>query len=201
LVSADFGREITTAVLWLNSFDRMDIRCIRLVPYKLDGTVYVDVQQVIPLPEAADYQVRLRKKDSAQARSQAGTDGRDFTRNHILVGDEKLPAQYKRNAVRTMIVELQKAGVSCEAIAGELSNQEFRVIPKLLTDPNEIHAAMAEQYPTADPNRWFYDSPVIDKENNRTYLVWKMWGTNTEDALSKLSSAFPHAHIGFQPAE
>lgn len=33
LVSADFGREITTAVLWLNRFDGMDIRCVRLVPY------------------------------------------------------------------------------------------------------------------------------------------------------------------------
>lgn len=201
LVSADFGREITTAVLWLNSFDRMDIRCIRLVPYSLDGTVYVDVQQVIPLPEAADYQIRLRKKDSAQAVSQAGADGRDFTRYHILVGDEKLPAQNKRNAVRTMIIELKKAGISCEAISSELSHQEFRVIPKLVTDPDEIRAALAEHYPSADPNRWFYDSPVVDEVNNQTYVVWKMWGANTEDTLNKLLSAFPDAHIGFQAAE
>lgn len=33
LVSADFGREITTTVLWLNEVHGMDIVCIRLVPY------------------------------------------------------------------------------------------------------------------------------------------------------------------------
>lgn len=67
LVSADFGREITTAVLWLNAFDRMDIRCVRLIPYQIEGHTYLDIEQVIPLPEAADYQIRLRKKDNAQA--------------------------------------------------------------------------------------------------------------------------------------
>ena len=55
LVSADFGREITTAVLWLNRFEGMDIRCVRLVPYEIHGTVFLDIQQVVPLPEAADY--------------------------------------------------------------------------------------------------------------------------------------------------
>jgi len=38
LVSADFGREITTAVLWLNRFEGMDIRCVRLVPYEIHST-------------------------------------------------------------------------------------------------------------------------------------------------------------------
>jgi hypothetical protein len=69
LVSANFGREITTAVLWLNRFDGMDIRCVRLIPYEFDAKVLLDIQQVIPLPEAADYQVRLRKKDATQERA------------------------------------------------------------------------------------------------------------------------------------
>jgi hypothetical protein len=61
LVSEDFSKELTTAVLWLRERE-MDIRCIRLRPY-LDGkSRLVDVQQVIPLPEAQDYQVQLREK-------------------------------------------------------------------------------------------------------------------------------------------
>src|SRR5437588_1578880 len=50
LVSADFGKEITTAVLWLNRFEGMDIRCVRLVPYDLDGKIVLDIEQVLPLP-------------------------------------------------------------------------------------------------------------------------------------------------------
>src|SRR5262249_24839928 len=59
LASADFSKEITTSVLWLND-QGLDIRCIRLRPYKDGSRLLLDVQQVIPLPEAEDYQVKIR---------------------------------------------------------------------------------------------------------------------------------------------
>lgn len=63
LASADFSREITTSVIWLNR-SGLDIRCVRFQPYRMDnGTVLVDVQQIIPLPEASDYQTRIRAKE------------------------------------------------------------------------------------------------------------------------------------------
>jgi hypothetical protein len=61
LASAEFSRELTSSVLWLNDHGT-DIRCVRLKPYILDGRILVDVQQIIPLPEAADYQIRVREK-------------------------------------------------------------------------------------------------------------------------------------------
>lgn len=65
LVSEDFGKELTSTVLWLRDRD-IDIRCIKLRPY-LDGAKkLVDVQQVIPLPEAAEYQVHLRRKEQVE---------------------------------------------------------------------------------------------------------------------------------------
>ena len=42
-----YGR-LRKAVLWLNSRD-INIRCIRLQPYRADGKTLIDVQQVIPL--------------------------------------------------------------------------------------------------------------------------------------------------------
>jgi len=59
LVAADFSPEITTAVIWLNQ-RALDIRCIRLRPYKKGDEVLVDATQIIPLPEAADYEVKIR---------------------------------------------------------------------------------------------------------------------------------------------
>jgi hypothetical protein len=44
LVSAGFDTQITTTVLWLNDVFGMDIRCIRLTPYKVDGRLLLDVQ-------------------------------------------------------------------------------------------------------------------------------------------------------------
>jgi hypothetical protein len=63
LASADFSREITTSVIWLNQYG-LDIRCVRFRPYRMEnGTVLVDVQQIIPLPEASEYQTRIRAKE------------------------------------------------------------------------------------------------------------------------------------------
>lgn len=70
LVSEDFAKELTTAVLWLRDRD-IDIRCIRLRPY-LDGEKrLVDVQQIIPLPEANEYQVQIREKEQVSRKKRA----------------------------------------------------------------------------------------------------------------------------------
>ncbi len=61
LASGNFSKEITTSVMWLNNRD-MDIKCVRIKPYSDDGRILIDVQQVIPLPEAEDYQVKVREK-------------------------------------------------------------------------------------------------------------------------------------------
>jgi hypothetical protein len=68
LVSEDFGKELTTAVLWLRDRE-IDIRCLRLRPYKHDNKIFIDVQQIIPLPEAVEYQVKVREKEQQERRS------------------------------------------------------------------------------------------------------------------------------------
>ena len=70
LVSEDFGKELTTAVLWLRDRD-IDIRCVRLHPYKEGQKILIDVQQIIPLPEAAEYQVQLREKEQVGRKQRA----------------------------------------------------------------------------------------------------------------------------------
>ncbi len=61
LVSADFSTEITTSVIWLNRHG-IDITCIRLKPYRMNDELLVDVAQIIPLPEAADYEIKVREQ-------------------------------------------------------------------------------------------------------------------------------------------
>jgi hypothetical protein len=61
LAAADFSKEIATAVMWLNQKD-LDIRCVRMKPYKLGETVLLDIEQIIPLPEAQDYQIKIKQQ-------------------------------------------------------------------------------------------------------------------------------------------
>lgn len=65
LASADFSKELTTSVLWLND-QGLDISCIRMKPYGLaDDRIVLDLQQIIPLQEASEYQTQIRTKEQA----------------------------------------------------------------------------------------------------------------------------------------
>ena len=63
LVAQDFSRELTTAVMWLSERD-LDIRCIRIRPYRLGDRLLLDVQQIIPLPEAATTKYGFERRSS-----------------------------------------------------------------------------------------------------------------------------------------
>ena len=61
LASAEFSKELTSTILWLNEYE-LDIRCVRIRPYTSGTTIFLDVQQLIPLPEASEYFVKLKEK-------------------------------------------------------------------------------------------------------------------------------------------
>lgn len=72
LAAADFGKELTTCVMWLNDVYGLDIRCVRMKPYKMEsGVVLLDVEQIIPLPETEDYQTQIGAKKQAEQESAA----------------------------------------------------------------------------------------------------------------------------------
>ncbi|WP_430519805.1 hypothetical protein [Aliivibrio sp.] len=65
LASADFGKELTTSVLWLRD-KGIDISCVRLAPYRYKGDVLINAEQIIPVPEVEEYQVKFREKRQEQ---------------------------------------------------------------------------------------------------------------------------------------
>ena len=71
LVSEGFSKELTTSVLWLNDAG-LDIRCVRLRVYRHGDELLIDVDQVIPLPEAQDYLVKVRDR-AEESRQQRAT--------------------------------------------------------------------------------------------------------------------------------
>jgi hypothetical protein len=199
LVSGNFGREITTAVLWLNGFEGIDIRCVRLVPYEIDGRVFLDIQQVIPLPEAADYQVQIRRKGAASER--ASRAGRDLTRFHIIVDGEELPHEAKRNAARLMLQHLVARGVVPTEFVQVLPRSKLRVLEGQYTDGESVGRAMREVDSRVDLRRWFVDSPFVDVATNKTIVLSNQWGLQTEAKLTALSEAFPEAKVTLRRAD
>jgi len=117
LVSAGFDAQITTTVLWLNELYGLDIRCLRLTPYRVDGRLLLDIQQVISLPEAEEFLVRLRRRESAARAAEAAVSGADWTQYTVNTPTGRTEPLRKRRAVLALLQGIHQAGVPAEILA------------------------------------------------------------------------------------
>jgi hypothetical protein len=195
LVSAGFDTQITTAVLWLNDVYHLDITCIRLTPYRLGDRLVVDLQQLIPLPEAAEYTVGVRRREDASRAAAAG-DGRDLTRYAITSPSGTSPFLPKRRAVLLLMQQLRAAGVAPSRMATAIRRAKFLPLDGEVTG-DDVMPAFVARYPTAERNlhRWFFDAPFFDGE--QTWILSKMWGLGTLDVMDDLIALAPGAGIGY----
>ncbi|MEO6080897.1 MAG: hypothetical protein ABIQ86_14180 [Steroidobacteraceae bacterium] len=197
LASADFSKEITTTVLWLNDHG-MDIKCVRMQPY-LDGErLLVDVQQVIPLPEAEEYQIRVRDKKVAER-----TQNRDFTRFDVTVGTETYRNLPKRQAILQVVRALCAKGVNPEDIIATIdwrTNAFYSVEGELdsASFERKLAALLRERGNRPDTHRFFIGADELIRANGRTYAVTKMWGMLTERAMTRLLEKFPGHGVSFK---
>lgn len=198
LVGRDFGREITTTVLWLNGFEGMDIRCVRVVPYEVEGRILLDVEQVLPLPEAAAYQVQIRRKEAA--RDRVARSGRDYTRFHVIVDGHELPPQNKRNSMRSMGEQLVARGAPIAEIYTTIAKR-MKVLPGIYRDAEDVQVALIADDRAINLERWFTDSPFVDETAGLTYVLSNQWGTKTERRLQDLADAFPDTKVTFRRAD
>ncbi|MBD9538768.1 MULTISPECIES: DUF4268 domain-containing protein [Ensifer] len=61
-IAANFRREVTATVLWLLGRG-IRAQCFRVVPYSFGDELFIDLQQIIPTPEAADYMIGISSKE------------------------------------------------------------------------------------------------------------------------------------------
>jgi hypothetical protein len=198
LVASDFQKEITTTVLWLNDRE-LDIRCVRLQPYVFNGEVLVDVQQVIPLPEAAEYQVAVRERN--EQRRHVAVGDRDRTKFDVTIGGSVQREVNKRRAVLLIVRGLAEAGVSQEDTMRIVPSRgdRFFISAAGRQDGNTFSVAARSERSAHgrgfDPARWFIGDDELIHFGERTYAVSNQWGTSTGQTLRELVGAFPKAGI------
>jgi hypothetical protein len=144
-------------------------------------------------PQAADYQVRIRRKDQQQEKAREG--GADWTRYQVIVDGVAGPPLRKRQAVLSMVQALHHKGIRIDDFSKLLPPARLRVISAQLDNPGEIQEALRAQGVNG-PERYFTDAPFV--EDGKTYVLTKMWGRGTVPALSALRDAFAAAGVSFQ---
>jgi len=204
LVSAEFSKELTTSVLWLNGFD-VDIVCVRLRPYQFDGKLLIDVQQVVPLPEAAEYQVQVKEKSQKERKSRKS--GQDWTRYDVQIDSVAHKKMYKRRAILLIARTLVEEGISPEEIATLItwhSNRIWWTVDGECTSDHFLHQAnleAARANKTFDARRWFCDDDELVKFDGKTYAFSNQWGVSTAKAMNILTSEFPQYEISVRPSK
>lgn len=206
LASAEFSRELTTSVLWLNERG-LDIRCVRMGPYNDNGRVLLDVQQVIPIPEAEEYQVKLREKSLKERASRESSSG--WTKYNVTAGGKTYEAVAKRWAVYHIVQHLCANDVTPQRILSKVTTRKtnafFAVDGEIRDEHAFVRAAKKQARANGRPfdeRRFFCDSDQLIVSEGRTYALTKRWGgLRSLEWVDQLRTAFPNIKFEIEVAQ
>jgi hypothetical protein len=128
-------------------------------------------------------------------------DGRDFTRYHIIADGHESPDLNKRGAIREMVNQLVAHGISPAQIKEVMPPRALPAIPGIVIGEADVQTQLVAHHPNADVRRHWTDTPYFDEEASQTYVLFKMWGMNTEPTLSALVEAFQATGVSFRVAD
>ncbi len=64
-VSNNYRKEVTSTVLWLLNHD-VRIQCFRATPYSMGEEEFLQVEQIIPLPETKEFMIEIQEKEKEE---------------------------------------------------------------------------------------------------------------------------------------
>ena len=177
LASAEFSRELTSAVLWLND-KGIDIRCVKIEPFHDGQRILLDIQQVIPLPEAEQFQVQVRQKKQKEQRDRSSS--RDYSKFTLMVSGREYNGLNKRKLMYQLISDIVKAGVKPEELNELITFKK----PLLASFEGTLNVEQfAEQLMDSDTGgktpltgRYFCKQDELFVIDGKTWALTNQWG-------------------------
>lgn len=62
MVSGSFRKEVTSTVMWLMNYG-LRIQCFKATPYKMDDSVLINFEQIIPVKDTEDFIISMAQKN------------------------------------------------------------------------------------------------------------------------------------------
>lgn len=197
LVSPGFSPELTTAVIWLNSRG-LQIRCIRIRPYKLDQRTLLDIEQIIPLPEAQDYTVRIKEKQDEALRAADSTI--DFTRYDLHINGQVFKNLWKRNLIWQVISSALKAGLTLDQLKAIIPGRKMVVVDGHPRGEEFLAAAQVAREKSGyvfQPKRLFIDDDHLLDIGDQTVAISNQWGLPSFPLIDEIIRLVPSAKISY----
>ncbi len=189
LVSADYSKEITTSVLWLIERD-IDIRCIRIKPQRDGENLYFDIQQIIPLPETADYQVKLREK-AAEQRQARRESKRDYSKFNLRINEFSQEYLNKRQTMIMTISNCVKSGIDPVELMNLTGEKKWIWVDKVCETREEFEGEQIKNVRNYDPSRLFNTDNELLTYGEKTYAFSNQHGKGTFDLVNRIFKKYP----------
>ncbi|PLX67090.1 MAG: hypothetical protein C0603_10540 [Denitrovibrio sp.] len=145
----------------------LDIKCFKLIPYRLNEEVIIDVQQMIPLPEAKDYQNKI--KEQKEERRETRESSRDYTRYTC----DNIKGLTKRGLVFVVWTEYLKS--NSNITMDKLESAFPKDIRGKLFVTKE-HALDQQKRNNRNINRYFLESEAVVEIDEQEYVISNQWG-------------------------
>ena len=177
LASADFSKELTTSVMWLLS-KGIDITCVKLSPYNFNGEVLLDINQIIPLPEAESYLIKIKEKNTErQIAIESTRDKTKYLFNNKLLGKGRLVFEVVKQFIEVnqqlTFEEIQKKFPSnLQGSTGVLNTLDF----------------VNQKYNGSKKKRHFIDkNDILTSADGIAFLVSTEWGIGNINKFVELA--------------
>jgi hypothetical protein len=89
LVAAHYRKEVTNTVLWLSQFG-VNCQCFKVTPYQSGAELFLNVEQIIPTPEASDFMIGMMAKEAEE--KSASNEQRQSHRLRLAFWEQALEA-------------------------------------------------------------------------------------------------------------
>lgn len=168
LVAAHYRKEVTNTVLWLSQFG-VNCQCFKVTPYQAGAELFLNVEQIIPTPEASDFMIGMMAKEAEE--KSASNEQRQSHRLRLEFWEQALEAfsQSSCNLYNNV-----SPGKDHWLSAGSgLSGMVF----SLIFGKSEVRVEFSMQRSEAEANKFVFDSLEAQKENIEmefgNTLIWK----------------------------
>ena len=204
LMSDDFSNELVAAVIWLMDFG-IEIRCMRMKPYKYNDDVLIDVDTMLPLPETEGFQVKIREKFQKERQSREAK--KDYTRYDVSVSGELHENLSKRRMILLLIQHAIHDGHSPEEVGNVIGEfTKSKITEKLLgnLDLDKVQDELRKTgggRDSARERRFFCEEGGIFPFAGHTYVFTNQWGTDTIGAVEALAYKYPNLEIKFEKSK
>ena len=187
LIAANFRKEVTATVLWLLGHG-VRAQCFRAVPYSFGEEIFLNLQQIIPTPEAADYMIGMAAKDSEE-KSVQGARQRRHSLRHAFWTKALEELRVRKVSRFERINPSSEHWLGCATgVSGCTYN--------LIFSKNEARVELYLQRSDAAENKWLFDQLEREREELEGRFGDRLqWQRLDERKASRI--CFSHPFDGF----